>query len=159
MKVLKGQFIPKKYSKRRDVIFLGEKPSLYFIRHPEERHKGNYNATNTDFIFQKYILKYLKHAVYVTDMVKTEGKSGTDFEKEWRKNSKFAFTLKKEFERHNPKIIVAMSQKVYKLLQTDKRFLKWEGRIQKINHPAHTVRYRKYDVWDKQFRYISKKLK
>ena len=155
---LKGQFIPKDLPKRRDVIFIGEKPSLYFIRHPKERYKGNYNATSTDFVFQNWIRKYLKQGVFVTDMVKTEGKAGASFEREWRKDNRFRRKLFEELRTYKPKIIVIMSNKAKELFLSDPQFLHWRTRAHKIYHPSHVARFRKFDEWDMQFSEIVKNL-
>lgn len=156
LKLLYGQFIPRNLSKRRDVIFVGEKPSLYFVRHPEERWKGNYNATPTDCIFQRQIRKYLKRAVYITDMVKTEGKAGALFEREWENNPNFSNILSKELGTISPKIIVAISKKVYELLRDNPR---WEGMVRYAYHPYYVVRYAKYAKWNAQFEAICNELK
>ncbi|MDP2647958.1 MAG: uracil-DNA glycosylase family protein [Candidatus Yanofskybacteria bacterium] len=156
---LPGQFIPKDLPKRRDIVFVGEKPSLYFVRHPEERWKGNYNATRTDCIFQAWIRKHLNHGVYVTDMVKTEGRAGAIFEREWKKNPKFSLILLKELEKIKPKIIVAISKKTYRLFREDRRLLWWRNKVRYIYHPAYAVRYRKFSAWATQFRKIRKELK
>jgi len=92
-------------------------------------------------------------------MVKTEGEPGADFEKEWKKNPKFAALLLKELKKHKPKIIVVMSQKVYKLFRDDPRFSQWKERVQQIYHPAYVVRYRKFSAWKRQFKKICGDLK
>lgn len=157
--MLAGQFIPKGVSERHDIIFFGEKPSLYFVRHPKELHRGNYNVTKTDFIFQNYIYRYLKHAVFVTDMVKTQGKPGADFEKEWKNNLTFAKILLKELKKHKPKIVVAMSQKACDLFKDDSRFGRWGKRVRRIYHPSYVVRFRQYRAWREQFKELVQDLK
>lgn len=156
--MLPGQFIPKNLQKRRDVVFLGEKPSLHFVRHPQERNKGNYNATATDFTFQKWIQKFLKRAVYVTDMVKTEGKAGAPFEREWKKDQKFFKILLDEIKTLNPKVIVAMSDKVAKLFASEPGFAQYNDKLRQIYHPAYVMRYRRFRAWDTQFKRVVRDL-
>lgn len=149
MKIIPGQFVPTDLPKRLDVIFLGERPS---------RSKGNYNTSAGDFVFHNYIRKYFKKAVFVTDMVKTQGRAGKRF-REWNKNPIFAKILEKEIKTINPKIIVVMSNKVEQLFKNDPSLLKYKRKVRSIYPPYYVARWNKFSAWDSQFRHILKAIK
>lgn len=138
-------------------MFIGEKPSLFFVRHPEERSKGNHNAVAADFMFHNWIRMFFKKSVYVTDMVKTEGRGGTSL-REWGKNPVFRKLLQNEITRLKPRVIVVMSRKVEELLTDDPVFSEYKNRILSIYPPSYVARYNKFNEWDAQFKKILKKL-
>ena len=159
-----GQFIPVDLGNKLPIIFLGEKPSNYFIHHPARRYLGNYNATPTDKYFQEFIGKYFpKNSVYVTDMVKTEGVAGANFENEWRDYEKFLECLIDEIETINPKVIVCMSKRTEKLFSLSFPHIKTLS----INHPSYVYRWKNRSFtnglsvknrWEEQFLNITKEL-
>src|SRR3989344_8354221 len=158
MQILEGQYIPKGNNIKRssEVVFVGEKPSDYFLKHPKERNFGNYNnpKSKTDMLLQEYVRKYLGQ-VYITDMVKTEGVSGSDFKSEWYKDSVHKKRLEKEFEKIKPKIIVAMGRKVERLLGQE--FPKYN--IIYVVHPSATRYPKNFAKWSPQFEEITKQIK
>ncbi len=159
-KLLKNQLIPRDLPRQNNLIFIGEKPSLYFHNHPDiPRQLGNYNVTATDFVFHNWIRKYIKKSVYVTDMVKTEGRAGANFLKEWDKNRKFKKILLWELKKINPKVVVLMSKKVEKLFLSEDVFQKWHGKIIRVYHPSYVVRYNRFKEWDKQWQLLIKNLR
>lgn len=94
----------------------------------------------------------MKRAVYVTDMVKTEGRPGADFKREWNSNPRFVAILLEELKKYKPKIIVAMSRKVLVLFQSDPRLDQWRDRVKWIYHPSYVTRFKEFAKWDKQFK-------
>jgi hypothetical protein len=139
MSILEGQYLPKdnKQERRTDIVLIGEKPSEYFVKHPEKRYLGNYNVTGTDMRFQKYIRKYLGQ-VYITDMVKTEGKAGADFESEWNNEPIHKQSLTQELQKINPAAVGALGRKVERLVKKEfgERY-----KIVYLIHPAAAFRY------------------
>lgn len=155
MKILEGQYIPTGNSEERNsnVILVGEKPSDYFLKHPEMRYLGNYNnpKSKTDVRLQEYIKKYLGQ-VYITDMVKTEGLSGADFVAEWGAEPMHKKLLLQEFDNKKPRIIVAMGRNVEKLLR--KEFPQYN--ITYIVHPSATRYPKNLTKWGEQFKQVGK---
>jgi uracil-DNA glycosylase len=155
MAMLNGQFLPKDNGQQRrtDIILIGEKPSEYFVKHPEKLYLGNYNVTPTDMLFQKYIRKYLGQ-VYITDMVKTEGKAGVDFEPEWNADPAHKKYLEAELQRIRPKTIGALGRKVERLLKEE---FGSQYKIVYLIHPAAAARYPKQRAkWDNQFKELAR---
>lgn len=132
-------------------MFIGEKPSGYFIKHPEKRNLGNFNATFQDKKLKEYVEKYLGQ-VYITDMVKTEGEAGVDFETEWCENKIYKKILKKEIDEIKPEQIVFLSKKTESLFL--KEFNLKSVKYNRIYHPSYVVRYNKYKKWEEQFKKI-----
>ncbi|MDD5341388.1 MAG: uracil-DNA glycosylase family protein [Patescibacteria group bacterium] len=147
-----GQFIPTDERRKHKIMFIGEKPSDYFSKHPEKRYLGNYNATKIDEKFQKYIKKHKLGRVYITDMVKTEGLAGAKFEDEWCKDKNFKNCLIDEINFIKPKLVICISKKVENLFNT----LNLGFCEKKIYHPSYVFRYNKFRAWDKQFKQIYK---
>lgn len=157
MILLKGQFIPRDLPRQNNLIFIGEKPSLYFHNHPDTpRQLGNYNVTATDFVFHNWIRKYIKKSVYVTDMVKTEGRAGANFLKEWTQNPEFKKILRRELKKITPKVVVLMSKKVERLFLSESELNKWHDKTVRIYHPSYVVRYNRFKEWDKQWQLLIK---
>ncbi len=156
MAMLNGQYIPTDNSgkRRTDIVLVGEKPSEYFVKHPDKRHLGNYNVTPTDIRFQTYIRKYLGQ-VYITDMVKTEGKAGADFESEWKSEPLHKKLLQEELEKIKPQHIGALGRKVERLMKEEFRE---KYKIIYLVHPAAACRYPKQMAkWDEQFSQLANK--
>lgn len=86
---LLGNFIPPEEDERYRIIFIGQKPADFFVKNSDLRYLGNYNATFIDIGFQCFLKKHKLGKIYVTDMVKTEGKARVDFEKEWNSDNNF----------------------------------------------------------------------
>lgn len=149
MKIISGQFVPRDLPKRRDVIFLGARSS---------RARENYNTTSEDFVLQNWIRKYFKKAVYITDLVKTEGRAGKRL-REWSKNPIFLKILEKELKSIKPKIIVAMSKQVAELFKNDPVLFKYKKLVRSIYPPYYVGRWNKFSAWDSQFKKILKELK
>ena len=152
-----GQYIPVDEKRKYKIMFIGEKPSNYFLRHPEERYLGNYNATNIDKKLRDQIKKYKLGKIYITDMVKTEGHAGADFEKEWHNKINCKKCLVDEIKIVKPRLFVAMSRKTEKLFKSE--FPEYENKVIYIRHPAHVVRFRLFNLWNQQFKYLKTKLK
>ena len=108
-------------------------------------------------IVHRYLLKYNLGKVYITDMVKTEGKAGEDFVQEWESNPDFKKCLTKEAECYNPKLIVFIIKKIEKLFKNN--FSDLEIETFRIDHPSYVSRYNKFEKWDKQFKELKKKIK
>ena len=156
MSILQGQYIPTDNKNKRinEVILIGEKPSDYFLKHPKEKHFGNYNnpRSRADICLQKYIKKYLGQ-VYITDMVKTEGLSGANFEIEWHKEPIHKKYLLEELNKIKPRKIGAFGRKVEKLLKQEFP----EYNINYLIHPSATRYPKNLTKWDKQFKQLIKK--
>lgn len=155
---LSGNFVPPEEKEKYKIMFIGEKPSNYFKKRKKLKSLGNYNATSIDKALHCYLQKYNLGRVYITDMVKTEGKPGAGFEKEW--NSNFKTCLVKEIECYKPKLIVFISKKVEELFKNNFSDLAIE--TFRIYHPAYVFRWNKperWKEWDKQFKELKKKLK
>lgn len=148
MKIISGQFIPRDLPKRRDVIFLGARSS---------KARENYNTTAADFVLQNWIRKYLRRAVFVTDMIKTKGRPGKRF-REWNKDATFKNMLLKELKTINPTIIVVMNRKAEEILKNDPLFLKYKSKVRSIYPPYYVARWNKFNDWDHQFKSILKAL-
>lgn len=150
---LLGQFIPIDEKKIYKLIFIGEKPSDYFLKHPDKKYLGNYNATSVDKKLQIFLKKYELGQIYITDLVKNQGKSGADFMKEWRENNIFKKCLSDELSIINPDLVVLMSKKAECIFNQSfpnifKTIL--------IYHPSYVFRYAKYKQWQKQFEEIKR---
>jgi len=152
---LSGNFIPPEEKEKYKIMFIGEKPSNYFKKREHLRSLGNYNATSTDKALHCYLQKYDLGKIYITDMVKTEGDSGADFEKEW--NSNFEECLKEEIGYYKPKLIVFISKKVEKLFKNN--FSDLKIKTFRIYHPAYVCRYNKFEEWNEQFKELKKIIK
>ena len=116
---LEGNFIPPEEREKYRIMFIGQKPADFFVKYGHLKYLGkclkdfgNYNVTFIDMGFQGFLRRHNLGKVYVTDMVKTEGGAGADFETEWRDNSDFKKCLKEEIDCYKPQIIVLMSRKV-----------------------------------------------
>jgi len=151
---LAGNFIPPEEKERYRIMFIGEKPSYYFKKRENLRSLGNYNATSTDKSLHCYLQKYNIGKIYITDMVKTEGKSGADFKKEW--NSDFEECLRAEIDYYKPKLIVFISKDVEKLFKN--YFSDLEIETFGIHHPSYVFRWNKYKEWDNQFKELKGKI-
>ncbi len=155
MATLEGQYIPTNNDMGRnsDVILIGEKPSDYFLKHPHMQHYGNYNnpKSPSDMRLQEFVRKYLGQ-VFITDMVKDEGVSGADFEKEWVKEPRHRERLLDELRRLKPKKIGALGRKVEKLLKHEFP----EYKIVYIIHPSGTRYPKNRAKWPEQFEQLRK---
>jgi len=154
---LSGNFIPPEERKKYRIMFIGEKPARYFIKNPHLRHLGNYNATCNDIVFHYFLKKYKLGKIYVTDMVKTEGKPGADFIEEWKLNPIFKKCLSEEVKLINPKLIIFLSKKVEYLF--NKEFNRLNIEKMRIYSPAFICKSNKCHEWDKQFEDILKYFK
>ncbi len=151
-----GRYIPPTLKKTKGVIFIGEKPSLYYKKHSELLYLGNYNSpTRPDQELQKRISKYLKGSVFITDMVKSPGKPGDDFVSQWNRNKKWKLLLKKDLKKLTRTIVVVMSRKAEELFK--KSFPEYE-KVFYFLQPSYAVRYNHLQEWDKQFKELAKKL-
>ena len=153
--MLNGQYIPvdNKLNIKLGIVLIGEKPSDYFLKHPEMKHFGNYNnpLSLSDMRLQTYIRKYLGK-VYITDMVKTQGKSGADFESEWQTEPIHRKYLSEELQRIKPKKIGALGRKVEELLNSE--FPEYKNKIVYLVHPSATRYPRNLVRWDEQFKQL-----
>jgi len=130
-------------------MFIGEKPSLYFKKHPEKKSLGNYNTdTPADKFFREYIKKFFEVA-YATDMVKQEGLPEANFKTEWYKEPLYKDVLSTEIKKLKPKAIGLMSKKVEELFNSE--FPEYRKIATYISHPAYIVRYGKKSRWDQEF--------
>lgn len=146
-KLVLGNWIPKNLPRARGIIFLAEKPSRNFVRNEKLRKLGNFNATKSDHKLQEYICKYLHHSIYITDMVKTEGVAGHDFILDWQNEPLHKKRFKQELHEFNVKMVVCLSRKVEKLFRLE--FPNYKTFY--VCHPAYVWRYKKFDIWNKQF--------
>jgi len=152
---LLGQYIPWDEEKKYDIIFVGAKPSDYFLENPDKRWLGNFNADrHIDSMFQERIKEFDLGQIYATDMVKTEGLPGENFEAEWITNKQFRECLEQEIQIINPSIVVVIGRDVEKLF--NKEFSLFETHY--IAQPSYVVRYNKYDKWNEQLRSLKHKL-
>ncbi len=154
---LSGNFIPPEEKEKYKIMFIGEKPSTYFIRKPQLRLLGNFNATSTCKALHCYLQKYGLGKIYITDMVKTEGKAGADFISEWRSRDIFKKCLEEEIKCYNPKIVVFISKDVEKLF--NENFGELKIKKFRIDNPSYVYRYKKFEKWDKQFKKLIRLLK
>jgi len=154
---LSGNFILPEEKEKHRIMFIGQKPSDYFIKNPSLRYLGNYNATFVDMGFQCSLRKHKLRKVYVTDMVKTEGKAGVDFEKEWNSDNNFKKCLKEEIEYYKPQLIVLMSKKVEKLFNKSFKELDIPEIYYPFYHPVYLcMNPHATSKWDKQFEELNK---
>jgi len=161
---LAGNFIPSEEDEKYRIMFIGEKPSDFLVKYGDLKclgkclkDLGNYNATFVDMGFQGFLKRYNLGKVYITDMVKTEGKAGADFELEW--NSDFKGCLKEEIDCYEPKLIVFISTKAEKLFKNSFNDLGIE--TFRIHHPSYLCK-KPHDAsvgWYRQFEGIVKRLK
>jgi len=170
---LAGNFIPPEEKEKYKIMFIGQKPSDYFLK-PQSKHLrylGNYNATFIDVGFQCFLKKHNLGKVYVTDMVKREGKAKVKpkkFKEEWYSNDNFRKCLKEEIECYNPQIVVLMGGNVETLFRKNLKELNVElskiyySSLRDISfyHPSYLGRSPHATVkWDEQFEGIVKRLK
>ena len=164
---LAGNFIPPEEKEKYRIMFIGKKPSDFFIK-PQSKHLrylGNYNATFIDIGFQGFLRRHNLGKVYVTDMVKTEGKVKVGFKKfreEWYSNDNFKECLTEEIDCYKPKLIGLMGGDVKNLFKKNLEELNIE--LSKVYfpfyHPSYLCRNPHASVnWDKQFEGILKQLK
>ena len=150
---LAENFIPPEEKEKYRIMFIGQKPSEHFKKRPQIKALGNYNATSIDKAFHCYLQKYNLGKVYATDMVKTEGRAGADFELEWNADSNndgnFKECLKQEIKCYKPKLIVFISEKAEKLFKNN--FSDLEIATFRIYQPSYVYRRNKFEKWDKQF--------
>ena len=153
---LSGNLIPPEEKEKYKIIFIGEKPSRHFIKRPQLRPLGNFNATAICKALHYYLQKYKLGKIYITDMVKTEGEPGADFVQEWYSNNSFKKCLKEEIKYYKPKLIVFISKETEKLF--NKSFRGLEIKKFRIDNPSYIYRYNKFEKWDKQFKELLKKI-
>jgi uracil-DNA glycosylase len=169
---LAGNFIPPKEKEKYRIMFIGKKPSDFFDKYGDQKclnkslkNFGNYNATFTDIGFQCFLKKHNLGKVYVTDMVKTEGKARVDFKEfkeQWDSNDDFKECLKKEIDCYKPQLIVLMGGDVEKLFRKNLKELNVEPSklFFPVYHPWYLGRSPHATVkWDEQFEGILKQLK
>jgi len=155
-KWLSGNLVPLEEKERYGIIFISEKLSDHFLKRPELKSLGNFNATSIDKAFHCYLQKYNFGKIYATDMIKTQGKTSSNFIEEWNSDKSFKNCLEEEIRCYKPTLIVFMSNKVEDLF--NKNFKEIHIERFKIYHPSYVYRYKKFKEWDKQFKSLKNKI-
>jgi len=155
-----GVFLPPDSQPRFDVVFAGVNPSTASKKSKTMDELGNWNTSQTDKLFQKYLVEHGLEGCYATDFShfgRAETKTDKISNEELKKHSDF---FKREIEIIQPKIIACFGQKTYDLVKE----IIHDGKIQviKLWHPGaakqgHGIKKLKQN-WDKKFQKIKKEI-
>ena len=152
---LEGIFLPTYYFPHQyNVIFVAIQPSTNLLDNPYLRFLGNFNISPTEKKFQDRMMKFGFGGSYVTDIVKLQRLAN---ERPTKKEIEmFLPFLEKELEIINPKIVVALGEETYQILNKNRVKLGIE-KLEKIFHPAGTAA-KSDEQRDKQFIKLQQKI-
>ncbi len=148
-----GVFLPPKSIPRFDVVFVGINPSTTGQKSKNDDELGNWNSSETDKLFQKYLIDFGLDGAYATDFShfgRAESKINKIAEDELKQFKEF---FVKEIEIIQPKIIVCFGDKSYKLVtesikNNNIKILKfWHPGASKQGHGMDKL----LENWDEQF--------
>lgn len=154
-----GVFLPPDSEPRFDVVFVGVNPSTTGQKPNNEDKLGNWNSSETDELFQKYLVDFDLCGCYATD-----------FSHFGRAESKTDKISKEELEKvHNlfeeeigiiqPKIIVCFGKNSFDLVS---KFIKSQIEIMQFWHPGAAKQGHGIDKlkqnWNENFKKLKEKL-